>query len=570
MKALTARALFCLGFSFLAFSARAQTPPPEASLPGAACATAHPLATRACLHMLEQGGNAIDAAVAASAALAVVEPTGSGLGGGGFWLVHNAADQTDVFIDGRETAPAAARADMYLDANGQADPWRARNGALAAGIPGEPAALVHLSERYGQLPLARALQPAIDYARDGFAVDAKLARAIVQHQSRFSAEAARIFAPNGTPLNEGQTLQQSDLAATLQALAARGVAGFYQGEVAQKLVDGARQNGGIWTLDDLRGYRIVERAPVVTQFRDYRIISAPLPSAGGIAMAQVFQQLEVLGFKDDASALRQHQLIETLRRAYRDRAAWLGDSDFVRVPVTELSARSYAIELASSINLTRATASRELPPATPSGEGTNTTHLSVIDAQGNRVAATLSINLPFGSGTVAAGTGVLLNDEMDDFSSQVGAANAYGLVGSAPNAIAPHKRPLSSMSPTFVEGPRGILVIGTPGGSRIITMVIQGVLNWINGDALSQVVSAPRLHHQYLPDVVQLEPDTLTQPARAQLAQMGHTLQTEENPWGNMQAVSWEPQNGGLHAASDPRGVGQGVVIYRTALADVP
>lgn len=528
--------------------------PAEPTPPGYACATAHPLATQACMQTLADGGNAFDAAVAASAALAVVEPTGSGLGGGGFWLLHRASDRHEVFVDGRETAPARAARDMYVGADGRPDDRLSRYGVLAAAIPGEPAALEHIARRYGSKTLAELLQPAIAYARDGFAVDAKLARAIVAQQAQLSWAAKKVFTPDELPLAEGALLRQPDLAWTLEQLAKHGRRGFYDGEVAQRLLQAMERTGGLWSAEDLRRYGVVERAPVVTHFRGYRLVSAPPPSAGGVALAEVFQQLEVLGWRDDGSVAAQHLLIEALRRAYRDRAAYLGDPDFVPIPMQRLTGRSRAIRLASTIAPDRATPSASLEPAPLTAEGTDTTHLSVLDAQGNRVAATLSINLPFGSGFMAPGTGVLLNDEMDDFASGVGVANAYGLVGSEANAIAPRKRPLSSMTPTFVEGPRGLLVIGTPGGSRIITMVIQGILGWIGGLDADAIVARPRLHHQYLPDVVQVEPgfegDTNA------LAALGHAVQPADQRWGNLQVVTWDPQRDRLQAASDPRGVG--------------
>ncbi|MES0872812.1 gamma-glutamyltransferase [Sinimarinibacterium thermocellulolyticum] len=527
----------------------------SAAPPGHACATAHPLATQTCMQVLDDGGNAFDAAVAASAALAVVEPTGSGIGGGGFWLLHRARDGFEVFVDGRETAPAAAHADMYLGANGQADPLRSRDGALAAAIPGEPAALVHIAREYGSKPLAELLAPAIAYARDGFAIDRKLAEAIERHLPRLSGAAPAVFAPQGRPLGEGERLRQVDLAWTLERLARDGHAGFYDGEVAQRLLRAAQQAGGIWTATDLRRYAVVEREPLIAYFRDCRIVTSPPPSAGGVAMAQVFHQLEVLGWQDDGSLRSQHLFVETLRRAYRDRAFWLGDPDFVSMPLAQLTGRSHAVRLAASIDARRATPSSSLPPALPTSEGSDTTHVSVLDADGNRVAATLSINLPFGSGYMAPGTGVLFNDEMDDFAVQVGAPNAYGLVGTAANAIAPHKRPLSSMTPSFVEGPRGLLLIGTPGGSRIITMVIQGILAWIGGADAQTLVARPRLHHQYLPDIVQLEAGYADAQRQAELRALGHGLTVLE-PWGNLQVVSWDVRAGTLEAASDPRGVG--------------
>jgi gamma-glutamyltranspeptidase/glutathione hydrolase len=530
--------------------------------PGAhAVASAHPLATEAGLEVLAAGGNAFDAAVAVSSTLAVVEPTGSGLGGGGFWLLHRASDGFETFVDGRETAPAAAHERMYQDASGTAIAKRSRDGALAAAIPGEPAALEHLAKRYGRLGLARALQPAIRAARDGFACDVKLAEAFAAQWGRLDAEARRVFAVDGRAPRAGEAIVQPDLARTLERIAADGAPGFYEGPTGAALVAGSVAGGGVWTLDDLRHYRVVERRPTVSWFHGLRIVSAPPPSAGGITLGTTLGQLEALGWKPDQGARSKHLLIEALRRAYRDRAAYLGDPDFVRIPTTALLSTSYARTLAAGIDPNRATPSASLPPADPSPQGPQTTHFSVLDAEGNRVAGTLSVNLPFGAGAMAPGTGVLLNDEMDDFAASTTASNAYGLIGSVPNRVQPNKRPLSSMSPTFVEGPRGLLVLGTPGGSRIITMVLIGLLAWDSGADALGVVSQPRFHHQYLPDVVMFEPGAIDPEEQKQLADMGHVLKPLKDTYGNLHAVSWDPAHGKVEAASDPRGVGAARVV---------
>lgn len=555
MKLRRLAALFVL--ALVAAVARAAEPLP----PGYACATAHPLATQACLDTLAAGGNAFDAAVAASAALAVVEPTSSGIGGGGFWLLHRAADDSDIFVDGREVAPGAATATMYQDAQGKAIAERSLFGSYAAAIPGEPAALDHIARRYGSKPLAVSLAPAIAYARDGFAVDPKLAQAIARMAPRLSWAAKNLLLPGGRPLAAGATLRQPDLAETLSQLAARGRAGFYEGPVADKLVRAVQASGGIWTAEDLRRYRVVEREPLQFDYRGYRVTTAPPPSAGGIALAQLFQQLEILGWRDDGSVLSKHLWIESLRRAYHDRASYLGDPDFVRVPTVELISRNHARALAASIDPRHATPSASLVPVPLDGEGHDTTHFSVVDAQGNRVAGTLSINISFGSGFIAPGTGVFLNDEMDDFAASTTASNVYGLIGSQANAIAPYKRPLSSMSPTFVEGPRGLLVIGTPGGSRIPTMVALGIAGWIRGLDVAAIAALPRIHHQYLPDEVQFEPGALDAAQQQGLAALGDTLKPLSEPYGNLQLVSWDVATDTLSAAADPRGVGSGAAV---------
>ncbi|GAC1634147.1 MAG: gamma-glutamyltransferase [Nevskia sp.] len=538
----------------------------HAKPPGVAVASAHPLATRAGLEILAAGGNAFDAAVAVSAAIAVVEPTGSGLGGGGFWLLHRESDGFETMVDGRELAPMAASASMYLDRDGKAVDIASRDGALAAGIPGEPAALAYLAATYGKLPLARSLAPAIRYARDGFALDAKLARAIVEHEKRFSPAARAVFLPGGRLPNVGELIRQTDLAGVLQRLADQGGKGFYAGETAAKMLAGVKAAGGIWSEEDLRRYAVVERAPIVTYFRDYRLVTAPPPSAGGIALAEVLQQLEALGWTDTHDANSKHLVVEALRRAYRDRAAYLGDPDFVSIPLTRLTSRSYALALANSIDRDRATPSASLPQTgTQAVEGGQTSHFSVIDADGNRVASTMSINLSFGSGYMPPGTGLLLNDEMDDFAASATASNAYGLIGSVPNLVAPRKRPLSTMTPTFVEGPNGVLVLGTPGGSRIATMVLLGILNFIDGMDASGIVAAPRYHHQYLPDVVQFEPGAFNAEEQARLAALGQHLQPLTGTYGNLQVVLWNPAANRLDAAADPRAVGSGEVVLRTA-----
>lgn len=533
----------------------------EPKPPHAAIASAHPLATKAGLEILGQGGNAFDAAVAVSAALGVVEPNGSGLGGGGFWLLHRAEDRFETFIDGRETAPAAAHERMYLGPDGKAVDKLSRDGALAAGIPGEPAALDYLARSYGHLPLAQSLAPAIRAAREGFACDDKLAEAFERHWKRLSPEAQRVFAIDGRPPRETERIVQPDLATVLQRMAKSGSAGFYEGATAAAMVKGMRAANGIWSLDDLRAYRVREREPTVSYFRDVRIVSAPPPSAGGITLGTTLAQLEALGWQGQSSVQAKHQVIESLRRAYRDRASYLGDPDFVRVPAWALLSPTYARQLARSIDPQRATPSASLVAAPLLRQGTDTTHFSVLDAEGNRVAGTLSINLPFGSGFMAPGTGVLLNDEMDDFSASLTASNAYGLIGSEPNRIQPGKRPLSSMSPTFAEGPRGLLIIGTPGGSRIITMVLHGLLAWTEGANAAQIAALPRFHHQYLPDRVQFEPGAFSAEEQAELVRRGHVLQALDSPYGNLQAVTWHPASGKVDAAADPRGVGSARVI---------
>jgi gamma-glutamyltranspeptidase / glutathione hydrolase len=552
---LTAASLLLLAAWAQAESQSNTTPAPNATPPAAAIASAHPLATAAGFAVLDLGGNAFDAAVAVSAALGVVEPYGSGLGGGGFWLLHRASDGLQVMLDGRERAPLAAHRDLYLDDEGHFVPNLALDGALAAGIPGTPAALDHLTRHFGRLPLASTLAPAIRLARDGFPVDAhyrRLAQGRAQALRRFPAAAAQFLVAGEIP-SEGETIRQPELANTLEALARDGQAGFYAGPVAAALVAGVRAAGGTWTAEDLAQYRVIERTPITADYRGWRLVSAAPPSSGGVLLAEMLNMLA--GF--DLAALdpvaRTHLLVEVMRRAYRDRATYLGDPDFVEVPVARLTHPLYASGLARDIDPERATPSAG---CTPYHEGTNTTHFSILDREGNRVAATLSINTPFGSGLVPPGTGVLLNNEMDDFSARPGAPNAYGLVGGAANAIAPGKRMLSSMSPTFLESEAEVAILGTPGGSRIISMVLNGILAAIAGGSPTDWVAKPRLHHQFLPDRIQYEPAALTSDQVADLEAKGHHLEPVAAGFGNMQAILWNRRIDSVEAASDPRGLG--------------
>ncbi|WP_133510972.1 gamma-glutamyltransferase [Candidatus Thiosymbion oneisti] len=532
----------------------AATSPPQAAI-----ASAHPLATEAGFEILTAGGNAFDAAVAVSAALAVVEPYSSGLGGGGFWLLHRAEDGRELMLDGRERAPLAAHRDMYLDAAGRFVPGRSLNGPLAAGIPGEPAALVHLTEHYGRLPLAQSLTPAIRLAHAGFAVDERYRRLAQQRLAVLlqSPAAAEQFLRDGEIPPVGTLIVQPDLADTLERLANAGRKGFYAGRTARLLIAGVRAAGGIWTPEDLASYRVVERTPIVGHYRGWRVVSAAPPSSGGVLLVQMLNMLSGFDLTELTDADRAHLLVEVMRRAYRDRALYLGDPDAVEVPVERLTHPFYAAGLARDIDPDRATPSR---PAAMRARGADTTHFSILDQEGNRVAATLSINYPFGSGFVPPGTGVLLNDEMDDFSAQPGVPNVYGLIGGEANAIAPGKRMLSSMTPTFAESERGLAVLGTPGGSRIITMVLQGLLSLDAGDPPAAWVAEPRFHHQYLPDRIQYEPEAFSATERHRLEAKGHRLHEIRDGYGNMQAIYWDRLQNQVRAVSDPRGIGKAEV----------
>lgn len=535
----------------------------------AAIATAHPLATQAGFDILNQGGNAFDAAVAISAALAVVEPTGSGLGGGGFWLIHRASDGFETMIDGRESAPSHADRDMFLDQHGQFDNSKSLNGPLAAAIPGVPAALDYIAQHYGQLPLTTSLAPAIHYAENGFQIGEhyrKLAKFRLNALSN-SAAAKAIFLKDNTVPEQDHILIQTDLANTLRQLAKLGSDGFYKGDIAQKLVSGVQQQGGIWTLDDLANYTVKLRQPIKGSYQGYTITSSALPSSGGIVLLSMLNQLEQLPLADADPIQRKHLITEVMRRAYYDRSRYLGDSDFISVPVTKLISKTYGAELSSSIDLHHASDNTLFTEHAEQSKGKDTTHFSVIDQYGNRVSATLSINYPFGSGFVPAGTGVLLNDEMDDFSAKAGVENVYGLLGTSANAIAANKRPLSSMTPTFVENDKQMMIIGTPGGSRIITMVLLGILDFIDGRSVDDIVVAPRFHHQYSPNVIQVEASGFSTDELTQLKQYGHQIKQLNRQYGNMQVVIFNKDTLQLSAASDPRGEGSAQVRQIT---DVP
>lgn len=537
----------------------------QAAGPGkAAIAAAHEAAVDAGFEILDAGGNAFDAAVAVSAALAVVEPTSSGIGGGGFWLIRRAGDGFSTMVDGREEAPGAAHADMYLDENGQVNRDLATNGPLAAGIPGAAAAWVHIVETYGRLPLKRVLAPAIRLAEEGFAVYDKY-HAMIGYRAEVMQRwpyTASIFAPNGADTALGEIIVQKDLAATLKRLAEHGHDGFYTGTTAELLVKGARAAGGIWTLDDLAAYRVEEREPITIEHGDYRLLTAPPPSSGGIAIAQVLNIIEPFGWREMNRVDRVHLLAEAMRRAYRDRALYLGDPDFYPVPRDMLIDENYAAGLRTTLRMDRALPSSYLA-ADPSRlrESNNTTHFSLIDAEGNMVSATLTVNLPFGSAFAAPGTGVLFNNEMDDFSAKEGEPNAFGLIGFEANAIEPGKRMLSSMSPTIVLGPERSAVLGTPGGSRIISMVILGILDFLEGHGPESWVSLPRIHHQYLPDAISIETGALTEPQIAELVARGHTVTVRDRTWGNMHGVMWDHRTNELTAASDPRWASGGAEV---------
>jgi len=529
-----------------------------------AIASAHPLATNAGLAILASGGNAFDAAVAVAAVLSVVEPQGSGLGGGGFFLLHRARDKFDVMIDAREKAPLAAHQGMFQNECGQVVKNASTQGPLAAGVPGLPAGLVHLAENYGRLPLSVALKPAINLAEKGFHVGQRF-RHLLQyrtHQMTVNSELQAVFYDQGQIPATGFLLRQKDLARTLRLLSTLGWAGFYQGEIATLLVDSVQKGGGIWTLADLAAYHVVERKPIFGEYRGIKITSAAPPSSGGIVLVEVLNILAGYSLETMTSVMRKHLIIEAMRRAYRDRAVYLGDPDFVQIPVKQLLSADYAAGLRVSMQSDKAFPSVLLNgPLADQAGGEDTTHFSIMDHGGNRVAATLSINFPFGSGFIASETGVVLNNEMDDFVSRIGSVNGYGLIGGAANSIVGGKRMLSSMTPTFLEDEHRVVALGTPGGSRIISMVLLAILEFAKGAEIQAIVDAPRFHHQFIPDKVQFESEALTGDEVKALTRRGHRLEEKNNRYGDMQAVLRQKDNNqAMEAASDFRGEGLAVV----------
>jgi gamma-glutamyltranspeptidase/glutathione hydrolase len=563
LAALTLAALGC-GWSDAQEGRRGFYTPPAAGAYNAAFAehgmvvAQEKLAAQIGADILRRGGNAVDAAVATGFALAVTYPRAGNIGGGGFMIIHSADRNQDIAIDYRETAPAATTRDIFLGADGKPDIAKSRDSALGIGVPGTVAGLALALEQYGSgnFSLADILQPTIDLARDGFVITDDSADTLPDWHPRLARWPAsvKIFSrADGAPLREGDTLVQTDLAATLSAISERGPRGFYQGPVADKLVKAVGEAGGIMTSDDLKSYQPVIRAPVRGSYRGYDIVSMPQPSSGGVVLLETLNILEGFAMHDMAqgSAPSLHVMIEAMKRAYADRARYLGDPAFVNAPIATLIAKDYAAKQRASIDPTRATPWTDALSATPPREGSNTTHFSVIDSRGNAVSNTYTLNFSYGLGLVAEGTGVLLNNELDDFTAAPGASNAYGLVGFEANLPGPGKRPLSSMAPTIVlKDGKPALVTGSPGGSRIISTVLQVIVDVLDYDMdIAAAVAAPRLHHQWLPDEVRIERG-FAEGTIAALKAMGHVV-TE--PLGQTSANSIAVTPNGLLGAPDPR-----------------
>lgn len=534
--------------------------------------TIHHDASDAGVEILKQGGNAVDAAVAVGFALAVVYPAAGNIGGGGFMLIRDKHGKTH-FLDYREMAPAGASRDMYLDEHGNVIPGMSLVGYKASGVPGTVAGLAYAQKHYGKLTLAQDMAPAIRLASEGFVLTPEEVRNLHnKNLSRFPAS-AQIFQRNGDFYKDGETFKQPELAETLRRIA-KDPSDFYKGAMAHQIADFEKAGGGLITAEDLANYQVKERKPIKGKYRGYDIVTAPPPSSGGIVLVEILNILSGFNLSKlgpDRSAAQVHIITEAFRRAYMDRADYLGDPDFNHLPLKQMASRKYAKAWRSSIDPTKPTPSASLirpagfmpppPQAVPVKESTQTTHFSIVDVEGNAVASTYTLNGSFGSGVTVEGLGFLLNNEMDDFTSKVGVPNVYGLIQSSANSIAPGKRPLSAMTPTIITR-KGKLayVMGTPGGSTIITTVTNDIISSIdNGLNIQQVADAPRFHHQYLPDRLDLEKKFPVLPAE-QLKSMGYTINRlavadEKNPgvWGDSELIAVDPKTGELLGGHDSR-----------------
>ena len=509
-------------------AAHAASQAPVAAENGMVVSAQH-LATKVGVEVLKKGGNAVDAAVAVGYALAVVYPAAGNLGGGGFMTVQ-LADGRKTFLDFREKAPLAATANMYLDASGNVVKGLSTNGHLAVGVPGSVAGLELALAKYGTMKRSALIAPAIQYAERGFVLEQGDVDMLLTATEDFRKDpaSAAIFLNRGEPFKPGQTLVQSDLGKTLRQIDEAGAAGFYKGPVAAAIVASSQAGKGIIAQADLDQYKVRELAPVECDYRGYRVVSAPPPSSGGVVICEILNIVEGYPLKDLGfrSAQAVHYQIEAMRHAYVDRNSYLGDPDFVKNPLDRLLDKAYAAKIRAVIDPAKAGVSKDLKPGVAPHEGSNTTHYSIIDKDGNAVAVTYTLNDWFGAKVTAASTGVLLNNEMDDFTVKIGVPNLYGLVQGEANAIAPGKRPLSSMSPTIVsQGGKPVMVVGTPGGSRIITAVVHTILNVIDyGMNIQEAVDAPRFHQQWLPETTNVESFAVSPDTRKLLADMGHKL----------------------------------------------
>jgi gamma-glutamyltranspeptidase / glutathione hydrolase len=524
------------------------------------------LASRIGVEILKQGGNAIDAAVAVGFALAVTLPRAGNIGGGGFMLVHLAKENKTIAIDYRETAPSKAHKDIFLDEQGNAVDKLSREHGLAVGVPGTVMGMELALNKYGTLPLEKVIAPAIALARDGFSVTSDLADSLAGVKPRIAQwpSSAKIFyKADGSNLAFNDILKQPELAHSLSLIAKQGSKGFYQGETAQKIVAAVKDAGGVMTLEDLANYKVVEREPVRGQYRGYEVVSMPAPSSGGIHIIEMLNVLEHFPIDKFGHNTAQtiHVMAEAMKYAYADRSEYLGDPDFVIVPTAALLSRDYAASIAKKIAINKATPSSEIKPGllTPY-ESTQTTHYSVVDKFGNAVSNTYTLNFSYGSGLVAEGTGILLNNEMDDFSVKPGSPNGYGLIGGDANAVEGNKRPLSSMSPTIVmKDGKPFIVTGSPGGSRIINITLQVIMNVIDHQLnIAEASAAPRVHHQWQPDYLWVE-RSLNADTISLLKTKGHNVKVQQSI-GSTQSIV--VRDNGIMGASDPRRAGSEAVGY--------
>jgi len=518
-------------------------------------ATQEALATRVGIDILKQGGNAIDAAVAIGFALAVTYPQAGNLGGGGFMMIHLASSNTTIALDFRETAPAKAHRDLFLDNNNNVDHQKARFSVLSSGVPGSVHGLLTALNKYGTMPRKHVMAPAIAFAKKGIIVSQHLSKSLKKAQSRLSNDPTMgpIFYPNKQAPFAGDKLVQRDLASTLKRISKKGISGFYAGQTATAIGSFMAKNNGLITSDDLINYTSKERPPIHIEYHGHDIYSMPLPSSGGIVMAQLLKLIEPYPLTEwgHNSAATMHVLSEAMALAYADRAQWLGDDDHVNVPKKQLLSPNYIQKRRRTINRKQHTPSEGITHGTPY-ESDETTHYSVVDQWGNAVSVTTTLNFSYGSGIGVPGTGILLNNEMDDFSAKPGVPNAYGLIGNKRNAIAPKKRMLSSMTPTIVFKDNDVfLVTGSPGGSRIITTVAQIISNVIDHDMnIAQATHAPRFHHQWLPDELRIEQFGLSPDTQQLLEKMGHKIVTKQT-MGSTQSII--KRNNQLYGSSDPR-----------------
>lgn len=524
------------------------------------------LASRTGVEILKQGGNAVDAAVAVAFSLAVTLPRAGNIGGGGFMLVHLAKENKTIAIDYREMAPSKAKKDIFLDENGNAVTKLSREHGLAVGVPGTVMGMSLALEKYGTMTMAQVTAPAIKMAQEGISVSPDLAVSLAglkRRMSQWPSTAAIFYKADGSDFQVDDILKQPELAHSLQLIAEKGTKGFYEGETAEKLVKAVQEAGGIMTLEDLKHYKAVEREPVRGQYRGYEVVSMPPPSSGGvhiIEMLNVLQQFPIDKFGHN-TAQTIHVMAETMKHAYADRSEYLGDPDFYKVPVKQLTDKDYAQKIASQIALNKTTPSEEIKPGNLAPyESDQTTHYSVVDKWGNAVSNTYTLNFSYGSGLVAKGTGILLNNEMDDFSAKPGTPNGYGLVGGDANAVEGNKRPLSSMSPTIVmKDGKPFLVTGSPGGSRIITTTLQIIMNVIDhGLNIAEASNAARVHHQWLPDELRVE-TSLNRDTISLLEAKGHKVKVQ-SAMGSTQSIMVTDQ--GIFGATDPRHSGSEAVGY--------